>query len=102
MFDNTLRPLKDKPTSPLADAVGRRLAPDTVSLLACVAGLGETTSVSMPGGMVEGGETVFFSTLLILIPSCRLTLIFLFAGLTMGGAMLRFVQGMALLRKNAG
>jgi phosphatidylglycerophosphate synthase len=202
MFDNTLRPLKDRLTTPLADVVGRRFSPDAVSLLAFVAGLGcaaalgfgfrclalalwllnrlldgldgliarrsgrssdaggyldimldfivyttiplalvwegpelaypvavllgifymnsaswmylsallekrgagaaargESTSVSMPGGVVEGGETILFYTLLILLPSWRLILVLLFAGLTLTGALIRFVQGMVLLRK---
>jgi len=202
MFDNTLRPLKDRLISPLADAVGRRLAPDTVSLLAFAAGLacaaalglglswlaltlwllnrlldgldglvarrsgrssdaggyldimldfivyaalplamawaepalaypaalllgvfyinsaswmylsallekrgagavakGEATSVSMPRGLVEGSETIVFYTVLIVAPSWRLVLMLLFAFLTLAGALIRFVQGMALLRK---
>lgn len=205
MFDNTLRPLKDRLASPLADAVGKRLAPDTVSWLAFGAGLacaaslalgsrwlalalwlfsrlldgldgliarrsgrssdaggyldimldfsvyaalplamtwaepamawpaalllgvfyinsaswmylsallekrgagaaakGETTSVSMPKGVIEGSETILFYTLLIVIPAWRTALMFLFAFLTLTGAFVRSVQGMALLRKNAG
>jgi phosphatidylglycerophosphate synthase len=202
MFDNTLRPLKDKLISPLADTVGRRLAPDTVSLLAFATGLacaaalgfgypwlalplwllnrlldgldgliarrsgrssdaggyldimldfivyaalplamawaepglaypaalllgvfyinsaswmylsallekrgagaatrGEATSVSMPKGLVEGSETIVFYTVLIVIPSWRLILMLMFAFLTLAGALIRFIQGMALLRK---
>jgi phosphatidylglycerophosphate synthase len=202
MFDNTLRPLKDRLTSPLADAVGRRLAPDTVSWLAFVAGLGcaaslglgyhwlalalwllnrlldgldgliarrsrrssdaggyldimldfivyatlplamawsepaltwpvavllgvfyinsaswmylsallekrgagaatrgEATSVSMPKGVIEGSETIVFYTLLIVIPSWRVIVMFLFAFLTLTGALVRFVQGMTILGK---
>jgi phosphatidylglycerophosphate synthase len=47
MFDNTLRPLKDRLATPLADALGRRLAPDTVSLLAFAAGLGCAASLGL-------------------------------------------------------
>lgn len=202
MFDSTLRPLKDRLSAPLADAVGKRLAPDTVSLLALIAGLGcaaslglgyrwlalalwllnrlldgldgliarssgrtsdagayldimldftvyaalplamvwpepalaysvalllgvfyinsaswmylsalfekrgagatargEATSVSMPRGLVEGSETIVFYTLLILFPTWRLVLMLLFAFLTLAGALIRSVQGMAILRK---
>jgi phosphatidylglycerophosphate synthase len=203
MFDNTLRPLKDRLTSPLADTIGRWLAPDAVSLLAFAAGLGctaslafgglwlalglwlfsrlldgldgliarrskrssdaggyldimldfmiyaalplamvwaepalawptavllgvfyinsaswmylsallekrgagaeargESTSVSMPRGLVEGSETIVFYSVLIVIPSWRMVLMLLFAILTLTGALVRFVQGMAILKKN--
>lgn len=205
MFDSTLRPLKDKLAAPLAEAIGTRLAPDTISLLAFVSGLGctaalilgyrwlalmfwllnrlldgldgllarhnghssdagayldimldfvvyatiplamawtepalaypvalllamfylnsaswmylsallekrganavaqgEITIVSMPSGVVEGSETIVFYILFILIPSWRLVLILLLAGLTLLGALIRFVQGLAILRETDG
>jgi hypothetical protein len=60
---------------------------------------GEPTSVSMPSGVVEGGETIVFYSLMILIPAWRQTMFFLFAGLTLAGAALRFVQGFKLLEQ---
>jgi hypothetical protein len=58
---------------------------------------GEPTSVSMPSGVVEGGETIVFYSLMILVPAWRQTMFLLFAGLTLAGAALRFVQGFKLL-----
>lgn len=63
---------------------------------------GESTSVSMPAGVIEGGETIVFYTLTILIPAWRATLFLLLAGLTLAGATLRFAQGFRLLERMRG
>ena len=50
---------------------------------------GESTSVTMPRGLIEGAETVLFFTLFLLLPQYLLVLFLLFTGLTFTGALLR-------------
>jgi phosphatidylglycerophosphate synthase len=50
---------------------------------------GELTTVSMPRGLVEGGETLLFFTLFLSYPSGASVLFSIFAALTFMGAALR-------------
>jgi phosphatidylglycerophosphate synthase len=63
---------------------------------------GEATSIPMPAGVIEGGETILFTSLMILLPAWRMTLFLLFAGLTIASAAIRFRHGFRLLRKMGG
>lgn len=60
---------------------------------------GEKTSISMPLGIVEGGETIIFYILMILVPTWRMVLFHLLTGLTFLGAAIRFWQGFKFLRQ---
>ena len=55
------------------------------------------TSVRIPAGLVEGAETIVAYTLMIGLPSYRLPLMLVFAGLAMLGAAIRFVGGFRTL-----
>ena len=59
--------------------------------------LGEKTTVVMPRGLIEGGETVLFFTLFLLFPNRSALLFFLFASLTYLGAVLRVKWAMRAL-----
>ena len=59
---------------------------------------GQTTSVVMPAGIVEGSETIVLYTLMIVLPGWRPWLFLLAAGLILAGAALRFFQGLRSLR----
>lgn len=58
------------------------------------------TSVAMPGGIVEGGETVLAYTLLIAMPQWRQEIMYLMAALTGLGAVLRTARGFAMLKQH--
>lgn len=56
------------------------------------------TSVVMPPGIVEGTETIVLYSLMILFTSLRLQLFLVCTGLTFFSAMIRFMQGLRILR----
>lgn len=59
---------------------------------------GETTSVTMPAGLVEGAETIVWYTLLLAVPSLAPWWMGTMAAATLVGAALRVRAGTALLR----
>jgi phosphatidylglycerophosphate synthase len=62
-------------------------------------GTATATSVPMPGGLVEGSETILFFSLFVLFPASYPTLAFVMAGLTFVGAIYRCVKGLTFLRR---
>lgn len=58
---------------------------------------GESTSITMPAGLVEGTETIVAYTLLLALPSAAVAIMGAMAALVLLGAALRVRQGMALL-----
>ncbi|MBU0956784.1 MAG: CDP-alcohol phosphatidyltransferase family protein [Spirochaetes bacterium] len=58
----------------------------------------EKTSITMPTGLIEGGETIVFYSLMILLPGMRELCIIVLAALTFAGALIRFAQGLRILQ----
>jgi phosphatidylglycerophosphate synthase len=59
---------------------------------------GELTTITMPGGLIEGAETVLFFSLFLLLPNLLVPLFSLMAALTMVTAVQRVFWAMRALR----
>ncbi len=60
---------------------------------------GETTTVSMPAGLIGGSETVLFYGLFLLLPSYQQALFWLMGGLVIVGIVQRFVWALQNLER---
>lgn len=58
---------------------------------------GESTSITMPPGLIEGTETIIAYTLLLAVPSAAVVTMAAMAALVTVGAVMRTRQGMAIL-----
>ncbi len=59
---------------------------------------GETTSVTMPPGLIEGAETIVWFAAILVVPSAGVWLMASMAGAVAVGAGVRIVSGVRLLR----